>query len=102
MEMGRNILRQSIIWFLDITRNIQIALVILENFFIGDKAGIARHIFSLRIGLYNTLDILLPQPVLVTIFLEAAAGINEENAGTLIGFFLINDDDAGRNPCPIE
>ena len=95
--MCSDILRQAVIVFGYITRNIQIAAVAPNNLIILHKAGIAGDFTSMRVYLDDSLDVLLTQTVFIAVFFVAEAGVNEENTLPLLGVFFVNQYDASGN-----
>ena len=102
IEMSSDILRQRVVNFLDIARHVQIAAIFLQDLIIAHKAGIARNLLPLEESLYNTLNVLLAEAVLVAVLLVTLTGINEKNSFTAVGVFLVNEDDAGRDARTVE
>ena len=100
--MRRNILWQRIVNLLNIARYIQISAIVFKNIRILHKPRIARYLFPCRECPHDLLNILFPQPILISVLFEATAGINDKYALTLICIFFVNDHDAGRNASAIE
>ena len=52
--------------------------------------------------IHDLVDILLAQPVLVTILHETFGGVDHEDARAGVGVLFVDDKDAGRNAGAVE
>ena len=93
--MRRDILRQFTIDFLYIARHIQIARILFQNIRVLHKASITLDGFSADKGLYDFLNILFTESVLVAILLESAACVNQEDAIPGFRILFVDDNNAG-------
>ena len=100
-KMSIDILYNLGITSLNITRNIQIVIILLY-LFLWNKTSIMRYVNPCFPCVNNTLDILFTQAVHISILYKAILGINHKDSLTIRCFLLIKNDDAGWDSGTIE
>ena len=101
--MGVNILQVLWLGAVDIARDVQVEII----FRIADLGQwhhprIARDFNMAGKYVYNFMDVLGAEAVLVAIFEKALGGIDHEDAFSGCGIFLVENDDAGGNARAIK
>ena len=103
MQMSINVLQIFRSGAVNITGDIQVILVFLLDFVVGDETGILGIICDLLIECGDDfIDVPLTQTVPVAVLNEVMAGIDHKDALTLNGISLIDDDNAGRDAGAIK
>ena len=68
----------------------------------GYAAAVSRELAAGGEGVDDEADVSLAQPVLISVFHKAFGSIHHEDVFALFCPFLVEDDDACRDTCPIE
>ena len=101
MQMSFYVVLNLRVYRLDVTRNIQIVVILLNLTPLYQSAIMWYGLLSIP-SIYDVFDVLFTKAVLRTIFRKAVFGINDKDALTVILVFLVDDDDGSRNTCTKE
>ena len=97
IDVSFNILNNLGVYRLDISGNIQVAVVFLNDVLNLHVGGIVGHVNASLPDVGDAPDVLLAQPVFGAVLHKAIFGVDDEDAVACGSLTVVKNDDAGRD-----